>query len=99
MYFIVYKIKGKINLKISEFVSHPQIKIKNKNNILSRVDSLPDNDLYEMLEILIKSTELKRKLLSNIDSVSGDVHIEKITKNKGIETEEKIYKRIRTIKD
>ena len=52
-----------------------------------------------MLEILIKSTELKRKLLSNIDSVSGDVHIEKITKNKGIETEEKIYKRIRTIKD
>ena len=76
-----------------------KIKIKNKNNILSRVDSLPDNDLYEMLEILIKSTELKRKLLSNIDSVSGDVHIEKITKNKGIETEEKIYKRIRTIKD
>ena len=49
--------------------------------------------------ILVKSTELKRKLLSDIDSVSGDVHIEKITKNKGIETEEKIYKRIRTIKD
>ena len=49
--------------------------------------------------ILVKSTELKQKLLSDIDSVSGDVHIEKITKNKGIETEEKIYKRIRTIKD
>ena len=76
-----------------------KIKIKNKNNMLSRVDSLPDNDLYEMLETLIKSTELKQKLLSNIDSVSGNVHIEKITKNNEIETNEKTYKLITTIKN
>ena len=62
-----------------------------KNDLLKNISSLPDEELYEMMEILIKSTKLKRKLLSDIDSVGGNVHIEKITKEKGIEPEEKIF--------
>ena len=75
-----------------------RLKLINEKELLKNVNSLPDDDLYTMMEILIKSTELKRKLLSNVDSVGGNVHIEKITKTNGIETKEKIYKEIKTIK-
>ena len=73
-----------------------KLKIHNKNRILRNIDTLSDNDLFEFMEILIKSTSLKTKLTSDIDSAGSEVHIEKITKERGIERKENVYKIIET---
>lgn len=58
-----------------------QIKQMNKKLMLKNIDSMPPDDLNELLKTLIKSTEIKRKLISSIDSVGGDVNITKIIKD------------------
>ena len=57
-------------------------------NPLKNIESLPDDDLYKLLETLITSTEFKQKLVSDVDSMGGITHLEKITIN-GIERKEK----------
>lgn len=60
--------------------------------MLKNIDSISDKDLFEVMETLIKSASIKMKLISDIDSGSNEEHIEKITKQSGIEGKEKIYK-------
>ena len=57
------------------------IKRINKRNMLSKLDTMPENDLCSMIETLIKSTEIKRKLNSDVDNVGGPINIEKISKS------------------
>ena len=99
LYFIIKNIFKPTSLE-EELLKKEINRLKNinKTNILKHIATLPDDDMYEMMKILIKSTELKRKLVSDVDSVGGDIHIEKITKNNGIEKHEKIYNLIKTIK-
>ncbi|MBR1610293.1 MAG: hypothetical protein IJ672_02220 [Methanobrevibacter sp.] len=57
------------------------IKRINKRNMLSKLDTMPENDLCSMIETLIKSTEIKKKLNSDVDNVGGPINIEKISKS------------------
>lgn len=64
----------------------------NKRKMLKNIASFPPDDIYDLMINLIKSTEIKNKLVSQVDSVGGDVSINEITKYKGIQEKRKIYK-------
>ena len=90
LYYLIKKIMTPTKSQLTLLKKEVKLlKNINRNQILKNVELLPTNDLYEFLETLIKSTENKRKLISKIDSVGGNVHIEKITKNNGILMKEK----------
>ena len=79
---IIKPSKLESNLLKSEI---KRLKNTHKRNMLKNIESLPPNDLCDLMENLIKSTEIKKKLMSDIDNVGGDICINEITKYHGIQ--------------
>ena len=56
---------------------------ENYDQILQSIESMPNKEIADMCESLIKITSLKRKISSNLESVGEPIDIAIITKGDG----------------
>ena len=77
----IEKMKQK---QINEFIGNiTRIKQENYTPILQSIESMPNEEIADMCESLIKITSLKRKISSDLESVGGPIDIAIITKGYG----------------